>query len=342
MEGGFFLSAKLLAVPALFALVLTLLLAPLLLALYRARVSALMGTGTGGHWGAAEAASAGPAPPWQVVDLTQPGGAAAGPWQAAARRGRWRIALAYGAAGLATGLCMTATFAAAFRAQYSSTALLAALVVFALPALATLLQLLIVAPLPRAAAFLAALLLAWLAAGIGRDLGQTLFEAFVLLPALLLFVFSLRLWRGAAPLLLPIAAGASLLWVLGAELGRAGGPALVWALRLAGLALGAGLGLLALKLLQSRLEAARLGDQQLFIDAWWLVYVVYSTVVFTMMKRDAVYFLVLFAFVPYLLVRRLVFALWPRRPGPGLSLLLLRVFDQGGRTERLFARLEQD
>jgi hypothetical protein len=215
-------------------------------------------------------------------------------------------------------------------------------VVFALPALATLLQLLIVAPLPRAAAFLAALLLAWLAAGIGRDLGQTLFEAFVLLPALLLFVFSLRLWRGAAPLLLPIAAGASLLWVLGAELGRAGGPALVWALRLAGLALGAGLGLLALKLLQSRLEAARLGDQQLFIDAWWLVYVVYSTVVFTMMKRDAVYFLVLFAFVPYLLVRRLVFALWPRRPGPGLSLLLLRVFDQGGRTERLFARLEQD
>jgi hypothetical protein len=117
MEGGFFLSAKLLAVPALFALVLTLLLAPLLLALYRARVSALMGTGTGGHWGAAEAASAGPAPPWQVVDLTQPGGAAAGPWQAAARRGRWRIALAYGAAGLATGLCMTATFAAAFRAQ---------------------------------------------------------------------------------------------------------------------------------------------------------------------------------------------------------------------------------
>lgn len=342
METGFFLSAKLLAVPALFALVLTLLLAPLLLATYRSRVSALMAQGTGGTWGAAEPPVAGAAPHWQVLDLTRARAEPAGPWADAARRGRRRIALAYGAAGLATGLAMTAVFATAFVANLSATALLAALLVFALPAVATLLQLLVVSPLRRAGAFAAVLLLAWLAAGIARGLGQTLFEAFVLLPALLLFVFSLRLWRGIAPLLLPIAAAASLLWVLGAELGRAGGPALVWALRLGGFALGAALGLLALKVLQARLEATRLGDQQVFVDAWWLIYVVYSTVVFTMMKRDAAYFAVLLACVPYLLVRRAVFALWPRRTGAPLSLLLLRVFDQGGRTERLFARLEQD
>lgn len=342
MTGGFFLSAKLLAVPALFALVLTLLIAPLLLALYRARVSALMREGTGSPWGVLEPTSVGAAPPWQVLDLAQPSNVVHDPWLSAARHGRRRIAVAYGTAGLATGLCMTTTFALAFQAQFSFTALLAALVVFCLPALATLLQCLIVSPWRRAGAFLAALLITWLGAGIGRGLGQTLFEAFVLLPALLLFVSSLRLWRGAAPLLLPIAAGASLLWVLGAELGRDGGPGLVWTLRLAGFALGAAVGLGVLKQLQSRLESARLGDQQLFIDAWWLVYVVYSTAVFVMMKRDAAYFLVLLAFVPYLLTRRLVLALWPHTTGAPLSLLLLRVFDQGGRTERLFARLEQE
>ncbi|MBX3604755.1 MAG: hypothetical protein KF788_05775 [Piscinibacter sp.] len=344
MDSGIFLSAKLLAVPALFTLVLTLLFAPLLLALYRWRVAALMMRGTGGTWGSEAAPAAAGAPAWQVVELArgQRSGSGDGPWHAAALRGRLRIACAYGAGGAAAGLGLSTAFAIAYADQLSATALLAALVVFMLPAAATLLQWLVVAPLRRAALFAAVLVMAWLAAGIARGLGQTLFEAFVLIPAVLLFVFSLRLWRAVAPLLLPIMAGASLLWVIGAELGRDGGPMLLWGLRLAGFALGAGAGLLALKLLQSRLDAARLGDQQLFVDAWWLIYTVYCTVVFVMMKRDPAGFAVLGVFVIYLLAKRAVHALWPRQPAAAPSLLLLRVFDQGGRTERLFAQLEQD
>lgn len=342
MDSGFFLATKLLAVPAAFALALTLLLCPFVLLLYRARVAALMREGAGAAWAEPAPAAAAEAPRWLVLDASTRAAGPLGAWQARARRARARLAGVYAGAGLAAGLALTAVFVQAYAAQRSASAVLAALIVFALPAVATVLHLLIVAALPRLLAFAGVLLLAWLAAGIGRELGRTIFEAFVLLPALLLFVFSLRLWRGVAPLLLPLATGASLLWVIGAQLGGAGGPALLWTLRLAGFALGAALGLAALQALQARLESARLGDEQLFIAAWWLVYVVCCTIVFALLKRQLAYLAVLLVFPLWLLARALLLALWPAPAQAPLSLLLLRVFDQGGRTERSFTQLERD
>src|SRR5207245_4337060 len=103
-------------------------------------------------------------------------------------------------------------------------------------------------------------------------------------------------------------ASASLLWVSGGQAaqGCCGGESIaLWVGRLGGFALGAWGGYHALRWLQRNYEAKRFSDQELFVDAWWLLYTLVQTVILVLMKGPL--FLVgILGFPIYLGTRRLL------------------------------------
>jgi hypothetical protein len=342
-----YFALQLLLVPAFLSAVLLVVAPPLLLWAYRRRVGVWMGASAGGDLAAPEpaagAAGATPAPRWTVFGAPAGDGVRADPaLLAPARSQRVRTAIAYGAGGVAHGIFMTAVFAFAHRRFGSELVVLAALAVFLLPAAATVLTLLVVRRGRRAALLAAAVLLALAPLGIAQELAWTLVTFYVLVPALLLLVFTLRLWRSVVPVLLPAVVLGSVAWVLGAQLSAVfgGGDGLRWLLRLGGFAAGFMLGTAALHPVQRALERRRLGETQLFVDAWWWFHTVYLTLVFVFSQQHLAYFVVLLAFALMWAVRHAVRSAAPPDATPGRRLLLLRVFDQGPRTEALFERLE--
>jgi hypothetical protein len=337
---------RLFAVSALYSVVITVLLSPLLLWLYRWRVTRWMQRP--GSAAAAPPALAPGAPPAVTWQRLAPGSAAAGMgWRAllpSSSAGTWRIVAGYAVGGLACALVLTACFGFAFAEQVSTTVLYTALLVFLLPVLATGLYLLSARVAVRVGAFSVAGALLYLLLGYRQDLGFSLFTGFVLLPVLLLLVFSLRFWRGVAPMVMILALPASLLAVAMVEYGaKRQGLEQAWAWRLAGFAAGALLGYAALRALQRGHETQRFSDLELFVDAWWLVYLLQQTVIFVLMRGQAIYFVALLSAVPFVLLRRLCWRVLPvpQADRPPRDLLLLRVFADSRRTQTLFDRLEQ-
>ncbi len=168
-------------------------------------------------------------------------------------------------------------------------------------------------------------------------------ELHLLIPALVFLLFSLRFWRGIAPLVLTLAAGGSLAWLLGLQLGRTlvgvDSPA-IWLFRLGGFALGCGLALYAVRMIGARYRAKATSDQELFLDGWWAVFTVIQTAIFMIRPEDptvsALMLLSLAAFPAYYLTRRVLLRLMRAgEPAQPVALLLLRVFGHDRRTERL-------
>ena len=185
-----------------------------------------------------------------------------------------------------------------------------------------------------AAGVLAALLLA----GSGRGLAIVVAQLHLLVPALVFLLFNLRYWRGVAPLVLMLAAGGSLAWLLGLQVGRSVvgvDSAAIWLFRLGGFVLGAGLAFLAVGLIGSRYRAKTMSDQELFLDGWWAVFTVIQAALFMIRAESALMLASLAAFPAYYLTKRALLRLARAERSAPVPLLLLRVFGHDRRTERL-------
>jgi hypothetical protein len=341
-----FIFAKLIGVPALFTVLLTISISPTLVWLYRRRLGAWMGQSSGSP------ASDGELPrldaPHTVVleelaqqapDRRRLSSSALIAHAAAQIR---RVARAYGIAGLAHAVVLTVAFALRHQSVISATSLAAAWVVFSLPAVMTVLHI-VSSSGWRQLGWMAAVMLALImVAGDARGLALDVFNLHLLVPGLIFLLFSLRFWRGVAPMTMLVLAAGSVGWVLFAQVGgwfsEGEGP-LIWLLRLVGLAAGIWIGLKVLGHVAHRYEQRRFSDQALFLDAWWLLYTLIQTVIY-LMTGGPVYVWVLLAFPVYWLVKRAMLPK-PATPPPVSAhrLLLLRVFGFDRRTERFFDAL---
>jgi hypothetical protein len=337
------LGAQLIALPALFAVLLTLFSTPFLVAAYRRRVGELMKGGERAE-STVDDATPGPHgvshPVLRNLGEVAPGVNAAGGLADRLRVRQRRAMLAYAVAGLCHASVLTVVFAIHHAGHAPGIALVAAFLLFCLPTVPTALHL---GSASRARSLAAALLagaMVFASLGIGRSLAVTLFELHLLIPALLLVVINLRFWRGVAPLVLLLGFVAALGWTLGFAASKllGGGAVLLWALRLAGLAAGVWAALQALRWL-GRLRVSRsVSDHEIFLDSWWLLYSITQTVIFLLTTGNFIYLGTLLSFVVFFKVRRaLVASAPPELPAP--RMLLLRVFGGGIRAERLFDRL---
>jgi hypothetical protein len=303
---------------ATFALVITILISPLLVTAFRRRVTVSMNTAAPG----AERAEASPA-----EDLP---GAAAGPEHllvpldgaadlapavasddllALADRKLRCLATAYAAGGLVHAAICSVFFLASFGAEYlqSRALYLPVFLVMALPIVTTVAYVLGLRPAAMVGWTLAGVLAVLLLAGNGRGFAIAVAELHLLIPALVFLLFNLRYWRGIAPLVLTLAAGGSLAWLLGLQVGRAlvgvDTPA-IWLFRLGGFALGAALVLWVVRLIGARYRAKATSDQELFLDGWWAVFTVIQAALFLIRGESVVMLASLAAFPAYYLTKR--------------------------------------
>ncbi len=109
-----------------------------------------------------------------------------------------------------------------------------------------------------------------------------------------------------------------------------------YGLMLLGFVLFGVLGWFLLKKLGRRYQARRMSDQSLTLDAMWLLFAVVQSITFTFGWMWV--FTGIAAFFAYKVVCRVGFALTglARSPDSGRTLLLLRVFSLGAKSERLF------
>ncbi len=342
--------AQWLMVSTVYAVVITLLLSPLLLWQFRRLVARWMehGEASPASPAAMEAMEAEPGSPpplrWQRVTSVQAPKRL--PWRAglsATPAAVWRIVAGYAVAGLWVAGVLTVCFASVYARHASAIVLTTVFLVFLLPLLATVLTLLCLRPALRVAAFFLAGAALYGLLGDRRDLALTLFTTFALFPLLVLGIFGLRFWRGVAPMVLVVSLASSLLAVAMVQYVVKGfGLETAWPWRVAGFAVGAWVGYLAVRGLQTAYEQRRFSDLELFVDSWWLVYLLMQTTIFLIMGQHAGHVLVLASFVPFVILRRLV---WKSMAVPGAdqpprALLLLRVFAADRRMQALFEGLE--
>jgi hypothetical protein len=351
-EGGMefgttaFVFAKLIGVPALFTVVLTVLISPIFVLVYRQRLGAWMGKSSGSSAGERELPQNDTVHTIVLDELTQraPGKhkQASSALSAQADAQIQRTARAYVIAGVAHAVVLTVAFTLRHQSVISVMSLATAFVVFSLPAIVTVLHIVSSSGWRQLGVVTAVMLALIVAAGDARGLAIDVFELHLLLPGSLFLLFSLRFWRGVAPMTLLVLAAGSVGWVVMAHIGSSfsGGenPAL-WLWRLLGFLAGTWIGLKLLGRVSERYDQGRLSDQALFLDAWWLLYTLIQTVIFIMTGGPA-YTWVLLAFPAYWLVKRKMLskhevlqAASPHR------LLLLRVFGFNRRTERFFGAL---
>jgi hypothetical protein len=335
---------------ATFALLITILVSPLLISAFRRRVTLSMNTASPGAEraeptaaqevpGAAAGADHLLIPLDGAVDLAP--AVASDDLLALADRKLWRLATAYAAGGLVHAALCSFFFLASFGAAYleNQALYLPVFLVMALPVVPTVAYVLGLRPAAMLGWTLAGVLAVLLLAGRGRGLAISVAELHLLIPALVFLIFNLRYWRGIAPLVLTLAAGGSLAWLLGLQVGRdvvgIDSPA-IWLFRLGGFALGVGLALGAVRLIGRRYQTKGTSDQELFLDGWWAVFTVIQAALFLIRAESAVMLASLAAFPAYYLTKRALLRLvrggQPARP---VALLLLRVFGHDRRTERL-------
>ena len=181
--------------------------------------------------------------------------------------------------------------------------------------------------------------------GLTGDLLRLLASMHVLLPLLPLLLFHLRFWRGAAPQVFLLTLLGFNGWVLAMALARSVGGIspgpLLWLVRLLGLGAGVGLALVLLQILARRHSLGELSDQTLALDCWWLLYSLMQVFVVSVGLGLGGGALALLSFV---LGRWITGWAWGRLAAPEappLRLLLLRVFGNSRRSERLFEQLVQ-
>jgi hypothetical protein len=121
-----------------------------------------------------------------------------------------------------------------------------------------------------------------------------------------------------------------------------GGTGVFYGLMLLGFVLFGVLGWFLLKWLGRRYQARRMSDQSLTLDAMWLLFAVVQSITFAFQGWMWL-FTGLAAFIAYKLVCRIGFTLTgvARPAAPERTLLLLRVFALGARSERLFDALSK-
>jgi hypothetical protein len=121
-----------------------------------------------------------------------------------------------------------------------------------------------------------------------------------------------------------------------------GGTGVFYGIMLLGFVLFGVLGWFLLKWLGRRYQARRMSDQSLTLDAMWLLFAVVQSITFAFEGWMWV-FTGLAAFIAYKIVCRVGFAATgvARAQGPERTLLLLRVFALGARSERLFDALSK-
>jgi hypothetical protein len=339
---------------ATFALVLTILTSPLLVAAFRRRVTVSMNTASPGAAPAEPAVAdqtpnttAGPqdlfVPLNSSADLAK--AAAADDLLTLARRKLRRVAAAYAAGGLAHATVCSLFFLASFGSDFLQSPALytPVFLAMALPVVPTAAYVLGLRPAALVGWTVAGVLVALLLAGRGRSLFVSVAQLHLLIPALVFLLFNLRYWRSVAPLVLTLAAGGSLAWLLGLQLGRAvvgvDSPA-IWLFRIGGFALGCCLAFYAVRLIGARYRAKATSDQELFLDGWWAVFTVIQAAVLMIRPENpsvsALMLLSLTAFPAYYLTRRALLRLMRAdEPPQPVALLLLRVFGHDRRTERL-------
>ena len=341
-----YIFAKLIGVPALLTVVLTVVISPIFVWVYRQRLGAWMGKSSGSPAGDEQLLNNESLHPVVLDELApralgrhQPVTSALSTHADAQIR---RAARAYAIGGLAHAVVLTAAFAFRHQSVISVTSLATAFVVFSLPAIVTILHVVSSSGWRRLGVIALVIVALLVLAGEARGLAIDVFKLHLLLPGLLFLLFSLRFWRGVAPMTLLVLAAGSIGWVGLAQIGglfSSGESALLWLLRLLGFVAGIWIGLKLLGHVAERYERRRFSDQALFLDAWWLLYTLIQMVTF-IMTGGPEYTWVLLAFPAYWLVKRKMLGDPATRPtASSRRLLLLRVFGFDRRTERFFDAL---
>lgn len=258
------------------------------------------------------------------------------------QRKLWMIAIAYVLAAFGHAAICTLFFSFAHFPLTSLSIVCVAFIIFTLPAIPTALHILVSSKLKQLIVLCIVLALCYVALGRLRGMGLALFQLHLLIPIILLVIFSLRFWHGVAPFTLLIAILGSFAWMIGLEVARfidAESSLLRWIFRITGGVIGVALGYLTLLRVSRLHKQKHVGDQELFIDTWWLLYTT-ITAMLLVRGRSLIFAAVLLAFPFFLLVKRYFLRRMPitaqSRPP---RLLLLRVFGHTSRTERLFESL---
>jgi hypothetical protein len=255
-----------------------------------------------------------------------------------------QLALAYGCGGAAQATVMTLFVLLGKQNLYTRPLIwLSMWLVMALPVAATVSYVLSARPAMRALWVVAALAAALVVSGEARGLVWAVFQLYILLPAVLFLLFNLRFWRATAPLVLVLALGGSLGWLALVEIGKlvVGEGLALWGFRLLGLAAGVLLALPVARGIGRWYQARRTSEQMLFIDAWWALLTAVQTTTLVITSGRIGEVVAFLGFGAYLLVSHaLLHGLQTDRP-PAARLLLLRVFGHGRRTERLLDALTQ-
>lgn len=337
-----------------------------LLAWYRRRVLRGMASDAGqaGTHAGAKAERSAPQAPLKLTTVAGDGlGATADRFLRAAMSGPWRQARRYAAAGLVYAVVMTACWLLATHDANIVWIKVAILVwTYAWPAV--LAALLIAAYDTRrrmqllSAYFVVYAVLAAIAVARNPELGVVQLPLYWLLTngagTVLLFTFLLRPIRAVGPLVLSFMIMASLgsqalvtvagrdESVLRAIVGvlfavGLGGTSVFVVMILAGIVAFAVVGWLLLRWIGRRYEAKKLSDRSITIDAMFLLFAFVQSVELTF---EGLAWIVsgIVAFVAYKIVMRIGLRL-RAEPDASVTLLLLRVFRLGKRSEQLFDKL---
>jgi hypothetical protein len=297
-----YIFAKLIGVPAFLTVVFTVFISPIFVWIYRQRLGAWMGKSSGSPAGEKELFHNDTLHTIVLDELaaraTGKRKQASSALSAQADAQIKRAARAYVIAGLAHAVVLTVAFTLRHQSVISVTSLATAFVVFNLPAIVTVLHIVSSSGWRQLGVVAVVMLALIVVAGDARWLAIDVFKLHLLLPGSLFLLFSLRFWRGVAPMTLLVLAAGSVGWVVTAQIGgsfSAGESTLLWFLRLLGFVAGIWIGLKLLGHVAERYERRRFSDQALFLDAWWLLYTLIQTVIFIMTGGPA-YTWVLLAF----------------------------------------------
>ena len=258
-----------------------------------------------------------------------------------------RVVTGYVIATAVHAVVTTVFFFLSYGTEYLSGAIfLSALSVFCLPVIVTVTYLRATRLRVRLGLIALTVIVALIFAGEKRALMITVTQLHIVLPAFVFLIFNLRYWRSVAPMMVFIAAGISIGWLIGFQIGRplsAPGSVEIWAFRLSGAVAGGWLGWRLLRWLSERYRSKTLSDEELFIDVWWALFTLFQTVLFVVQRGPWIVMYLPLAFTAYWTLRRHFLRDASRHVGDQkpIHLLLLRVFGHDRRTERLLDEISQ-
>jgi hypothetical protein len=252
-----------------------------------------------------------------------------------------RLAMAYGCGGAAQAIVITSVVLLGGADNITQPSIwLSTLVVMALPVVPTVAYVLETRPAIQALWIVLVLGVALVFAGEARGLLWDAFLLYIMLTGVIFLLFNVRFLRATATLALVMTLGASLGWLIFLEIGKVivGTSPAIWIFRLLGLATGVLVGLAAARGFSRLYRAKRTSEQMLFIDTWWSLLTVIQTGVLVILWGPTG-FIALAGLGAYLLTSRVLISGLRTNRSPAARLLLLRVFGQDRRTERLFDEL---